>query len=454
MRPSGAGGEMLREQSNAGGVAAFGEKSLSRRTFMKLGGAGLAGVVLLGASGCGGESEGPGDLVFADLPDPGVVPNLIKKFNEKNKGKFEVILRVMPQDRQEYFEKLTTEFEVRGGVIDVTGADTIWTAELAENEWIAAVSDRFSERERSKFLSGPLQSLAYEGKMYGVPWKMDAGMLYYRKDLLEKGGFSDPPKTWDELRDMAEKVVRDSGTRFGFVFQGANYEGGVCNGLEFIWTHGGEVLDPNDSSKVIIDSPESVAGITAEQGMVSDGVAPEGVANYTELESETTFLKGDAVFCRNWPYMYGMTTMSDVSSIQPEQVGVAPLPVGEGQSHAVSCLGGWNLLINASSEMKDEAWDFVRFITNEESQKMRTPFNSPTLKTLYDDPEVLEPMPVIALGKEALQNARPRPVSPYYSEMSSKMAEQFNSVLRGAISAEEAVKTLQIELRQIIEQGQ
>jgi multiple sugar transport system substrate-binding protein len=85
---------------------------------------------------------------------------------------------------------------------------------------------------------------------------------------------------------------------------------------------------------------------------------------------------------------------------------------------------------------------------------MRTPFNSPTLKTLYDDPEVLESMPVIALGKEALQNARPRPVSPHYSEMSSKMAEQFNGVLRGATSPEEAVQMLQSELQQIIEQGQ
>src|SRR5215218_1043616 len=113
------------------------------------------------------------------------------------------------------------------------------------------------------------------------------------------------------------------------------------------------------------------------------------------------------------------------------------------------------MLISASSEMKDEAWEFVRYMTSQESQKMQTLSAStlPTLSTLYDDREILEEVPVIALSKEALQNARPRPVSPYYSQMSRKMSEQFNKVLTGATSPEEAVETLQSELQQIIEEG-
>ena len=172
-------------------------------------------------------------------------------------------------------------------------------------------------------------------------------------------------------------------------------------------------------------------------------------------EAQAAFLNGDAVFCRNWPYMFGLAGDPEMSKIQPGQVGVSQLPVGVGQSLRASCLGEWNMLIGTSSKMRDEAWEFIQFMTSEESQKKHTlsASNLPTLDTLYDDRQILEEVPVVALSEEALQNARPRPISPYYSQMSRTMAEQFNKVLMGATSPEEAVETLQSELQQIIEQG-
>jgi multiple sugar transport system substrate-binding protein len=166
-------------------------------------------------------------------------------------------------------------------------------------------------------------------------------------------------------------------------------------------------------------------------------------------------LNGDSVFCRNWPYMYGAAGDAEMSKITLNRVGVSPLPVGEDQSQSASCLGGWNLLISASSQMQDEAWEFVRFMTSQENQKMQTLSAStlPTLNALYGNREILEEMPVVVLSKEALQNARPRPVSPYYSQMSRTMAQQFNSVLTSATSPKESGETLQSELQQIIERG-
>jgi multiple sugar transport system substrate-binding protein len=441
---------MSSKQTVAGGEATSSKNLLSRRYFLKLGSVGLAGATLLGAPGCSGGASS-GKLVFSFFGSGGI-QHLIDKFNEQNKGKFQVTYQSINLDTRGYFDKLKTDFQSGGGEIDVIPGDVPWTAEFAENGWIVDVSSRFPEGERRKFVNGQIQSLIYESKIWGKPWYADVGLLYYRKDLLEQSGFSEPPKTWEELKEMAEKVVQDSGTRYGFVFQGANDETGVCNGLEYIWTHGGDVLD---GDRVIIDSPESVAGLTKEQSMISEGVAPQAVANYTFSGSATAFLNGDSVFCRNWPFMYGAAGNPEMSKIKREQVGVSPLPVGEGQSESTSCLGGWNLLINASSQMQDEAWEFVQFMTSEESQKAYTLSAStlPTLHALYDDREILEEVPVVALSREALQNARPRPISPYYSEMAREMAEQFNNVLRGAISPEVAVETLQSELQQIIEQG-
>jgi multiple sugar transport system substrate-binding protein len=440
------------EQTLAGRRATSRKNRLSRQDFLKLGGVGVAGVAVLGAMGCGGGGEGSGQVVFT-LPDlPTISPRLVDKFNEQNKGKFQVAYRAIALESQEYFDRLKTEFQAGGRETDVIVGNVPWTAEFAENGWIVDVSSRFPEDEQSKFVNGQIQSLTYQGKIWGVPWLADAGLLFYRRDLLEHSGFSEPPKTWEELKEMAKKVVQDSGTRYGFVFQGANNESGVCNGLEYIWTHGGEVLD---GDRVIIDSPESVAGLTAEQSMISEGVSPQAVASYTVGEADVAFVNGDAVFCRNWPYMYGAAGDPEFSKITLNQVGVSALPVGEGQSQIASCLGGWNMLISASSEMQDEAWEFVRYMTSQESQKMQTLSASslPTLNALYDDREILEEVPMVALSKEALQNARPRPVSPYYSQMSRTMAEQFNKVLTGATSPEVAVETLQSDLQQIIEQG-
>ena len=439
-------------ERRVGGSGALAGRGISRREFLKIGGAGLAGAALLGAAGCGGGGGGgEGNIILAMGTDSsGTLQPLVDKFNQQNRG-FKVTYREMPTDTGQFFDQLRTEFQAGASEIDVIGGDVIWPAQFAANGWILDVSDKFPKSQQQQFLDGPIQSLTYQGKIYGVPWFTDAGMLYYRKDLLEKSGISQPPATWDELKEMADQVSQETGTKYGFVFQGAEYEGGVCDGLEYIWTNGGDVLD---GDKVVIDSPESVAGLETERSMVSGGVAPKAVSTYKETETDPTFLNGDAVFARNWPYMYALAGTSDYPKVKPEQIEVAALPVGEGGPLA-STLGGWNMLINANTEKQDSAWEFAKWMTDTEQQKFRAVKATilPTRKSLYEDPEIIEKIPVIRLGQEALKNSRPRPVSPYYSDMSLKMAEQFNKNLKGDVSPEQAVKTLQDDLSAIVEQG-
>ena len=153
--------------------------------------------------------------------------------------------------------------------------------------------------------------------------------------------------------------------------------------------------------------------------------------------------------------MYGLAGTEDYPKVKPEQIGLAPLPLTEGQSQLASALGGWNMIINAASDMQEEAWEFVKFMTSEESQRTRTLEATllPTRTSLYSDPEIEEKVPVVALGEEALKNARSRSDSPYYSDMSLEMQEQFNASLKGEVSPEEAVKTLQGSLTEIVQAG-
>ena len=433
---------------------------LSRKQFLRIGGAGLAGAALLGSgtlAGCGGGGGSDGNTITFSwgTDSTGVLPTLIERFNKQNEGNFQVNYREMPADTGQYFDQLRTEFQSGASEIDVIGGDVIWPAQFAGQGYISDLTDRFNDAD--EFLPGPMESNTYDGKIYGVPWYTDAGLLYYRADLLEQAGFSEPPVTWDELQEIALKIKQDEGIESGFVFQGAEYEGGVCNSCEYIWTNGGDILDPNDPSKVIIESPESIAGFATARSMIEDGVTPQSVLNAMEDQSHATFIRGDSVFLRNWPYVYALLSNPDESNIKPDQVGIAQIPVAEEGMQSFSTLGGWNFFINANSEKQDQAWEFIRFMTAPEQLKTNAVQGSklPPRRALYEDPEILEKVPVARLGKEAIiENSTPRPVSPVYSDMSLVLAEQFNSTLKGDTSPEQAVKTLQSELQEIADQGE
>ena len=288
-----------------------------------------------------------------------------------------------------------------------------------------------------------------------MPWFTDTGLLYYRKDLLKESGYDAPPKTWDELKTMARRVREKSGTKFGFVFQGARYEGGVCDGCKYIWGNGDDVLAPEDPSRVIVDSPQAIAGLATERSMITDGVSPKAVSVYKEDESAGAFLNGDAVFLRQWPYVYALTTDPKQSKMKPEQGGVSELPSSDGRP-GNGTVGDQPLYISTSSKYPDAAWKFIEFLSAPEQQKYRAVKASylPTRTALYEDAEIQESVRVIALAREALQHTRPRPVSPYYSDMSLEMHEQFNASLLGDLTPEEAARTLKKNLENLIQQGQ
>jgi multiple sugar transport system substrate-binding protein len=333
----------------------------------------------------------------------------------------------------------------------------IWPAQFAAQGWISDLSDLFVEDLRETYLPATIVSNTYEGRIWGVPWFTDAGMFYYRKDLLEESGFSEPPTTWDEMKQMAEKVRKDSGTAYGYVFQGAEYEGGVVNGLEFIWNSGGDVLDPDALDRVAVTAPEAVEGLKTARNMVTDGVAPGAISSYKEYESYTVFLNGDAVFMRNWPNVYTRAADPAQSSVEQERIGVAALPVAEVGDQSYSALGGWNLMVNTSSEEKREAaWRFIRYLSAADQQRERAMRGGylPTLKSCYEDREILSRVPVITSGAEAIRNVRSRPATPFYHDMSLAMAERFHASLAGSVPPERAATTLKEKLEDILRQDE
>lgn len=445
--------------------------ALSRRDFLKRGGAGLAGAALLGSSPsmAGRSSSAPTDIVFGFGPDEsGTLHTLVDSFNRRFEGDIQVRWREMPATSDAYFRELVSTFESGEADIDVFGGDVVWTAELAQNGWIADLSDRFhASFSADDFLAPALDAVTYRGHTWGVPWYTDAGLLFYRRDLLLRNDYTAPPRTWDELQEMVHRIQQQEEVRYGFVFQGAEYEGGVANACEYIWNAGGHIMTqdwqmiPADDtptpppSAIRIESPEAARGFDTARRLVADGIAPGAVTRFQEQESWEAFLQGDAVFMRNWPFVYGLVRDPNLSRLTPEQVSVAPLPTDDASRTPYSCLGGWNLMIYAdtSPEQREAAWTFIDFATSAAQQKNRALGGSflPTRRALYDDPEIIGAMPVIDLGRTALENARPRPASPYYSQMSPHIARAFTRTLQGDYEGTEAVRHLQRELQALLQ---
>ena len=187
------------------------------------------------------------DIVFSFGPeDTGIVQTLVDAFNQQNPT-INVMYREMPADTADYLDRLRTMFRRGGTHIDVIGGDVIWPAKFASKGWIADLSNRFPQVERDKFLDAPIEANIYQGKIWGVPWFTEVGLLYYRKDLLAQSHFPDPPETWDELKRIALKVKQDHGLQHGYVFQGADYEGGCATA----WSTSGPTAGMSSVASII-----------------------------------------------------------------------------------------------------------------------------------------------------------------------------------------------------------
>lgn len=424
-------------------------RPLSRRGFLRLSAAGAGGLALSSLSACGDgeEATGGGSLVLGISPDlEELVAQPIRQFASRGT---QVRVRIMPADTGQFFDQMRTQLQAGAADIDAFMGDISWPVQFGSNGWLTDLSARFDESMRSEYLESAVTANIWEGKVYGMPFFTDSGLLYYREDLLEKSGYTSPPNTWSELQEMAAKVVEDQGIRNGFVFQGAQYEGGTVNGLEYIRSAGGDVLV---DGRVTVNSPEAIQGLQTQRSLVESGVSPAAVAQFKEDESAGAFMNGDAVFLRNWPYMYALLADEEESSVRQEQVGIAELPVADASVPRVNVGGGWNFLINARSDQQDAAWELVQFLSAAPQQKLWATEGAyfPTRTALYDDPDVVSALPVLELAKAAVQHTTTPPTSPNYSDMSLAMSQRFNESLRGAATPEETAERLQTELEQIV----
>ncbi|HEY9548813.1 MAG TPA: ABC transporter substrate-binding protein [Kiloniellaceae bacterium] len=346
-----------------------------------------------------------------------------------------------PADANERLSLYQTLLAAESPDIDVFQIDVVWPGSLASH--FVDLRDYIPAAALNGHFDLLLTNNTVEDSLVAAPWFVDAGLLYYRKDLLEKHGRA-VPETWRELTETAGAVVaaeRAAGDPDlqGFVWQGRAYEGLTCNALEWIASQGGGAI-VDAEGKVTVDNERAVRALELAQSWIGT-ISPRGILNYAEEDARGAFQSGRAVFMRNWPYAWALANAED--SPVAGKVGIAALPVGEGsEARPAAALGGQQLAVSRYSAHPQEAADLVRYLTGVEEQKRRAlegSFN-PTRRSLYDDAELLAANPFYGTFLTILEGAVARPstvTGRRYNQVSSAFVRAVHATMSGRGSAEE-----------------
>lgn len=322
---------------------------------------------------------------------------------------------------------------------DVLQIDVIWVAELAAAGWILPLEE--AELDLGDFLPAPVEAARWQGRLYAVPWFVDVGMLYWRRDLLAA-----PPASLAELHREARRALDAGQVSHGFVWPGARYEGLVAVFMEFLGAFGGRVLEADGTVRV--DEPPAVRALRAMQGAIEEGLVPRAVLGWREEQTRFAFQNGEALFMRNWPYAYPLLDDPERSQVAG-RVGVAPMPGAPGGA-PTAALGGALLALNARSDVPRLALRLIEYLTAPERmlERARALGQYPARRSLYGRPELDAALPVSS--EDALtvvERAVPRPVTPLYTELSEALQIRLHNALTGQESPREALARAAQEMR-------
>ena len=397
--------------------------------------------------GGGGSSEGAkvidpasmdgatGEVTYCTGKDTsGAQKESVKLFNKEFKSDgLSAKLLEFPESADEQRNQFVQRQEAKSGECDIFYADVIWTAEFASQNWLYDLTP-YVEPRKSEFIPATFDTATYEGKTWAVPKQSDAAFIYYDTSAVDS-----PPTTWQEVYDIA---AQDK----GIVYQGAAYEGLTCNFLEIAYAAGGKVLS-DDGKKAEFDSPENLKALQFMVDGIKNGAAPKAVTTYMEEQARRSFEAGRSSFQRNWPYAYAIGKANK----NAPKFEVMPFPEFEGGGKA-GILGGHNLVVSAFSKNPGGSLKLIDYLTSPESiGRDATDFSlAPVLEATYEEPAVQKALPFAPELKQAIAQAKSRPVSPVYTQISQAIYKNVNAALSGQTSPEEALKTGQSEMEKAL----
>lgn len=416
---------------------------------------------LLVAAACGGSSDtGSGtasSAPAADLTKQGPIevwqgkdtsgnfPKLVEQFNASHpQGK--VTFKELPDNADQQRQQMIQNTQIKNPAMAVLSVDVVWTAEFAAKGYVEALPAEQFPTEG--FLKAAVDSSTYFNKLYAYPSTSDGGLLYYRKDLLDKYSIA-PPTTFDEMKAACTKIQagENDDSLECFAGQYNKYEGLTVNFDEAV--HGANGVIVGEDGKPNVATPEATKGLQTLTDWFKDGTIPKAAITWQEENGRQAFQAGTLIFHRNWGYVYNLA-QTDKSSKVKGKFDVAPLPGITGPG--VSSLGGHNYAVAKNAENKGTAVDFIKFMASQDVQKNNTlaTSQSPTLEALYTDADLVKKFPFMPIQLESIQGAKPRPKAVEYGDVSLAIQDAAYSALQGQAEPQAALQGLQTKLQTLI----
>lgn len=371
---------------------------------------------------------------------------IIKDFEAKNPG-IRINIIEGPNATNLLEDLYTSAFILGDSPYDLINMDVIWTPKFAAAGWLLDLTNRITKEELAAFSSTDVEGGRYDGKLYRIPMRSDAGVLYYREDLLKQAGFK-PPETFADLIKISKSLQEQGKIKWGYLWQGRQYEGLVAMFVEVLEGFGGYWVNP-DTLEVGLDRPETLKAIGFLKDTIEEGVSPAGVTTYQEEETRRIFQSGQAAFIRSWPYLWPLANGQD--SPVKDKINLKPMVSTPGNTGG-TCLGGWGLGIPKSSKHPEEAWKAIQYFTSKEAQRrfILTSGFVPSRRSLFTDPEIVAKYPHYPLLAKIVDKAVLRPPIAQYAQTSDILQRYLSAALTNRMTPDNAMKAAADETRRLL----
>lgn len=337
---------------------------------------------------------------------------------------------------------------------DLVYMDIIWVPWFADKGWLKDLSQVISEEELAAFLPSEVDVGRYQNGLYRIPFRSDVGVLFYNKRLLQAGGYQLPaelPKTLTGLKTISEDLQNQKIAKWGYLWQGRQYEGLVANFVEVLNSYGGFWIDldkdNDDPGKVGLDQEAAIKAADFLRNIITQEISPADVQTFNEQQSFEIFEQNETAFLRGWAYYWNRANL-DESPLKGDFEMIPTSIYGE-----PGCRGGWGFGIAKNTKYSKEAWEAIQYFTSASAQRQFV-LNSgylPSRQALFEDSQILERYPHFSQLRQKLENNSVfRPQIPDYHRASEILQDNLSAVLAGQQTPKDAMERAACKTRELL----